>query len=720
MFIIGVVLFCCLPLFIDKADLPSKPSILPQIYTSNPLTPFMQRFRAFAKNLVNPLEEKSGTAQKQAATKKAAANGKKSLLARAANRIKEAWEKSDPAHKSDLAAQKDYSALAENTPLEDEGGFTGALASVNGNLLASQRAPQVAAKGMHDITTKAAYEQYLRSPNYKPQDDEIVLPNSSKSLAGANVAKQTNRMSDRFNLRQAAGRSGYAAGSSSGIIGDNGSTKSNRERVAEVEQKWKDIHKTIDEIAAARADAKYPNPKNARERQAREQLLNEEKGKIIHQMNDAYVKDLSSIFNQNIAEDAQPNEIRYDYTDDIADMIHKDIRNYYKGKWIMRSINNDGSDNQDGPKNNFESNDNQLPKMIVIGSVVDAEKLFKADGIPDWQLEQIRFLYENMCNNKACVYNAKTPKFFENNDSDNTDLLTSVAKANFSLDTILSEEERTKLQNEYEQLLEEEDKKRFEEAVEFSNAQYQKDLQAWQEKREQYIEENLANEMEEILKEYHVRIEKKPDLLYIYDRFVLPNVSEAELRSLAEKEARNKLRLFYPIAEPVQNEEEEGNEEENKLFREWQAYSAVHGAMFDFTPQDSKFLTNAKEKSQKVYFADSAVGLRALEAEKDVDFPIAEVAIFNMPAAPIGSTGGDNTPTKLPKYTDATSVEAFSHEIVRALEAGVESAENVIGKEILPEQIKGKFAPLNNTQNGGNTATNAVGKAPAKKAPAAQ
>ena len=48
-FIIGVVLFCCLPLFVDKADLPSKPSILPQIYTSNPLTPFMQRFRAFAK-----------------------------------------------------------------------------------------------------------------------------------------------------------------------------------------------------------------------------------------------------------------------------------------------------------------------------------------------------------------------------------------------------------------------------------------------------------------------------------------------------------------------------------------------------------------------------------------------------------------------------------------------------------------------------------------------
>ena len=320
-FIIIVVLFALflsLPLFVSEEALPSKPSLLPQIYTANPLTPLMERLRRFAKELSKSSADEEIMAQTGEQNGKKEGK-KKSFLARATDRLKDAWRNSGTFRK------KQGSVSGSNFSDENEARLQEALAALAGGnsgeyVLGQQRAPQVSAKGMHDIKTKAAYEVYMRSSNYKPADEPVFVPRSTKTTAAGRVAAQAVQSSDEgksknpfksllnFRREKNKGGSSSSARSSDNRTNPAASTAQGRAKA------WKDINRSIADIARMRADMKYPNPKTERERQARERMITEETAKQIREINDVFVADLA----QTVTQNQQQNAVASDEEEEAA------------------------------------------------------------------------------------------------------------------------------------------------------------------------------------------------------------------------------------------------------------------------------------------------------------------------------------------------------------------------------------------------------------------
>lgn len=430
-FILGVsvvVIFLSLPFFVDEEKVPSKPALLPQIYTANPLTPFMQHFRRFMKEMTNQFDKQEASAvqsgKNETAKAKSKAN-KKSLLSRASGRIKDAWKKTAAPAKQNKESQI---ALAQDGQAPSDSDLL-ALQNSGDYVLGQQHAPLVAAKGMHDIKTKEAYENYMRSSDYKPDDNEIFLPRSNKMAAVAGVSnfKQEGAAARRplNNLFSAS------KGSNTGRISSR-STRSGASSPADIAQEraqaWKEIDDKIADTARLRASIKYPNPKTAKEREARDKMIQQEQANLIREINDAYIHDL---FGQEQAQEqvavapavTQPEINPEDAAkeDDIQSVIFskllkEDEKNPNKLPF-SRVIDNPKEDFAkpetwvDSTKEDKGAKENKirtLPQAMVLGPELDAKELAKFQDDPLRNMLTVAYdvIQEDMgCENgKVCLW----------------------------------------------------------------------------------------------------------------------------------------------------------------------------------------------------------------------------------------------------------------------------------------------------------------------------
>ena len=674
MFVVAFALFLALPLFVSQDALPSKPAFLPQIYTSNPLTPFMQRFRAFAKNLVNPFENKENIAQKNKKNGSTQKSPKKSLLARAASRIKDAWKKSaDTGKNKKDVAQNEY--FAENDPLENTAGFENALASlgeVHGDMLTEQRMPAVAVKGMHDIKTKEAYEEYMRSSGYKPQDNEVFLPQSGKRAIGNTltpVAKKAEKGGFLSRIFGKGNQSGNKNGNS--LQRRSGSNSGTKYRTgAERAQAWQDIHHTIDEIATMRANMKYPNPKTDKERAERNALIEKEKGNITRQINQAYVAELTNLIRdaQNSSGNTEEPE------DDIAALIHFDLKRITdpeteEEKW--RSINNKEDPSKQTPNKDGQS-------IVVIGGKVNPEELFvysENSGIENETFKALSWLYQKKCPDQAdCSYIAQQSDSFKNQD-----LAIALNNAGFTLSNVDSEEEREDLIELYKEEV-------IRPGEQETRAKLIKEEEDELEKKGREKEEYIANHIERITQEKTKEIKEDIERFgFFYGKDVSLNKNSTEkkiqesARKIAKKELEESMNDFVGrIYDRLEDLNKPLNEE---YLREKSKFWLTGFPKFTFQPAQSDWMQKTIEDGKAVFCADKNMCLSEIQRLGDNNKQnLAEKIYLNV---------------RYDNFTGMESREEFTNSVIESAGIGIAVGQKVVSdenKKTLEEYTKNKFA----------------------------
>ena len=172
-------------------------------------------------------------------------------------------------------------------------------------VIGEQKMPLIAIKGMHEtkLTDPAAKRakaeknaaQFLEDndqiptavPAKKSTWDSMVSP--IKKFFGLNE-KGTNKISRRANI--ASNSNSRTRGSDSSV---NNASISSFDRQSAVN----DINNMLNSIATMRADAKYPNPKTAKEREARERMIKEEMRNETIRLNKKYLDYQKQLMEEN-------------------------------------------------------------------------------------------------------------------------------------------------------------------------------------------------------------------------------------------------------------------------------------------------------------------------------------------------------------------------------------------------------------------------------------
>ena len=603
-----LIAFLCLPLFVSPDKTGNvKPALAAQLYSANPLTPYMQRFKRFLGHAGNAFAPEAEISADDTAPKTDNKN-KKSALARAAARIKDAWKKSAEAVAPDTT-------LAENLPIEnDADGENGYENLAQGR----QIAPEVSAKGMHDIKTKAAYEKYIRNTSLgSPLSEEaaagLPLLAGGKQLA---VGSKTAAAADRFagggatparaTAAALAGRGGsaaYGGNSARTAAGNTGSgSAASRHR-----QAWQDIHNTIDSIARMRADAKYPNPKTDRERAARNQMIEREKAREIRAINENYARELNTILTQpqqaknNTAQPYAPYEKK---EGDISSLIMEGLETFRKThakeenfSGFPRSINNDLQDHEQNSSSKISADKEPI---VVLGPEVKADFVALQGKTTDvWVQALLRrydyILRERKCDeNNPCLYVAKGEN---SNNAFSQDLATAVDKAGFKLNDTYSEQDYRTLADKFYYEVE---KPRSEQA----EYEYYEKANA---EAEQHIDRQIARNREE----YEDRLKK--EIAFVKGFHLYGSKSEEEIIA----EAVNNVREQYlpPIVRvPPPEESTIEMDEENieiELFN-------MQILRLDFVPKSS-----ACKKGVPCFIADTEAGTEMLKNAPSEDIIVA-------------------------------------------------------------------------------------------------
>ena len=298
--IVGWILFCAVLLaltlpfvFSDKteADGPSMKVASPQVYSANPFTQMMNRLRNLFAN--NKDEDVFASAGKTETDQTAASSPRRAALknSRAANK------RNKKENKRALLKDRTGNAVSdENAAAPDS---LNAEFPADDWVLGEQKAPQIAAKGMHETKlTDSVYARQRAQANTEgllasaaSADTAAAIPTAR--TAGKTSAWQTyvaNPIKHLFGLDKknsassgngSAGRSGLGAGAIASASGGRSAARSGSSRSAatpaESRRRTMDnINETIRDIATLRADMKYPNPQTDRERAAREQMIRKE------------------------------------------------------------------------------------------------------------------------------------------------------------------------------------------------------------------------------------------------------------------------------------------------------------------------------------------------------------------------------------------------------------------------------------------------------------
>jgi len=260
----------------------------PQVYSSNPFTNMMDRLRnifASKRGIDLPDENSSDTLL---SVGKKSKNKDKNKKRASLNRSNKDNKFAKGAGKSETNRQN--GASAQGDPLN--------LPETNEWVIGEQTMPLVAAKGMHE--TKLTDPVYARqkaaqqTENLLEQKDEIPgAGTEEKSTFGKLFSPIKNWLGigEKKADKQASGKANdfIVSATRSGVRGARSSSGQNDMESFDRQSAVNDISNMINSIATMRADAKYPNPQTAKEREARDRMIKEETRKEINRLNKDYL-----------------------------------------------------------------------------------------------------------------------------------------------------------------------------------------------------------------------------------------------------------------------------------------------------------------------------------------------------------------------------------------------------------------------------------------------
>lgn len=287
----------------SEKDGPNMNITGPQVYSSNPFTNMMDRLRnRFGSKRGIDVTDEDASETLLSDGKNSKNNYKNKHKKRASlKRNKKNNKFAKGAGKSETSQQNGASASAQD-PLN--------LPETNDWVLGEQTMPLVSAKGMHE--TKLTDPVYARQKAaqeagklLEPKDEIPAAGPAKKSKSGGIFSPIKNWLGigERKADKQAgtAGRNAVSA-TRTGSKGNNASSGSNNIKPFDRQSAVNDINNMINSIATMRADAKYPNPKTAKEREARDRMIKEEMRNETIRLNKNFVS-----FQQKIMEE-KPQE----------------------------------------------------------------------------------------------------------------------------------------------------------------------------------------------------------------------------------------------------------------------------------------------------------------------------------------------------------------------------------------------------------------------------
>ena len=383
----------------SEKDGPNMNITGPQVYSSNPFTNLMDRLRNMfgsKRGIDVSDEDASGTLLSDGKNSKN--NHKNKNKKRASlKRNKKDNKFAKGAGKSETSQQNGSSASAQD-PLN--------LPETNDWVIGEQTMPLVSAKGMHE--TKLTDPVYARQKAaqeagklLEPKDEIPAAGSAEKSKSGGIFSPIKNWLGigEKKADKQASGKANdfIASATRSGVRGARSSSGQNDMGSFDRQSAVNDINNMINSIATMRADAKYPNPTTAKEREARDRMIKEETRKEINRLNKDYLAHLQQkmaetpqehvdvveklILNPWTASDAKVSDENVPIESKRGEMLLNTLSSKYvkavpwktigeiQTEKMIQQIRQEGilKENNQEPKKLAENNDNP-PILLIYGT----------------------------------------------------------------------------------------------------------------------------------------------------------------------------------------------------------------------------------------------------------------------------------------------------------------------------------------------------------------
>lgn len=274
----------------------------PQVYSGNPFTAFMDRLRnVFASNREQDRWQEGEEGPSSA--KNISGKGKKK------NKSRAAAMRSKNSHK--LAAKS--AKGRNNSARAKQGGENNSLDLPDSDewVIGEQKMPLVAAKGLHETKlTDSPYERQKAAQSASgliAAEDTIPTATFGKanSLWDTYVASPLKHLFGKGEKQRNA-QDRTAPAFRKGRNAANAATPSEADSsdtpVFDRSNAIASINNLIGDIATMRADAAYPNPTTAKEREARERMIAQETRNEIVRLNKSFLEYQEQIFEENPTE----------------------------------------------------------------------------------------------------------------------------------------------------------------------------------------------------------------------------------------------------------------------------------------------------------------------------------------------------------------------------------------------------------------------------------